>query len=199
MSISSGRAMEGRWAHFPLQLGTRKGVRVTTWGKEGPESTPGGYGELGEPGKQCSATERLTGVQLPCFAMPRSWQDTVLLSCSWIPWFSCDYLYSDPRLALAIVPVCVLTPVYLHRWSDFCDLTLILNISLISEAFLQISLPYFFFLLYYPLLHAPSANSWSITSWDAFISQALKAVVPLPIPLPCPPPRHACRLRVSST
>lgn len=69
-------------SHFPLQLGTRKGVRVTTGGKEGPESSRGGDGELGEPGKQCSATERLTGVQLLRSAMPRSWQDTVLLSCS---------------------------------------------------------------------------------------------------------------------
>ena len=139
--------------------------------------------------------------QLLHSAMPRSWQDIVLLPCSWIPWFSCDYLNSDPRLALALVPVSILTPVYLHKWSDSCNLTLILNISLISEAFPQLSLTYFFFLLYYPLLHDLSiyllTKSWSITSWDAFISQALKVMVPLPIPLPCLP--HACSLRVSST
>lgn len=83
-------------SHFPLQLGTRKGVRVTTGGKEGPESSRGGDGELGEPGKQCSATERLTESNfsvLPCPGVGRT--------------LSYSHVAESPG---SHVTICILTP-----------------------------------------------------------------------------------------
>lgn len=133
-SFPQGQQRRVDWVHFPFNLRTRKEVRISHHMRKGRPWVL----LQGIQGAQdvCKAVLGNRAPQesrfsvLPCPGVGWTWSSTRI----WTLWFLDDYLCSNPRLVLALVPVSVLMPIYLHRCSDPRDLILTLNISLSSES-----------------------------------------------------------------